>query len=86
MYTYKGETHSLGDWSRLLGIKYVNLYQRINQLGWSLEKAFSESIDKNRKRKAWKCKAKLTKTQISAATVNKFNKISYGIRPLAKAA
>lgn len=38
--TYKGETHTVSEWSRKLGIPYKTLFKRIND-GWSVEKAFN---------------------------------------------
>lgn len=38
--TYKGETHSLSDWARILGVSFHFLSNRINQYGWTVEKAF----------------------------------------------
>ena len=29
--TYNGETHTIAEWSRILGIKYPTLYSRINR-------------------------------------------------------
>lgn len=36
---YKGETHILKDWSKILGIKYVTLRKRIFEMGMSFEDA-----------------------------------------------
>lgn len=38
---YKGETHSLAEWARLLGVNRHTLWSRIRKQGWSVEKAFS---------------------------------------------
>lgn len=38
--TYNGETHTIADWSRILGIKAGILYQRLGK-GWSIERAFT---------------------------------------------
>lgn len=41
MVTYNGETKSLKDWSRAIGIGYRCLLKRINELKWSIDKAFN---------------------------------------------
>jgi hypothetical protein len=41
MLTFKGKTQSLAEWSRELGINYFTLKSRINQSGYSVEKALS---------------------------------------------
>ncbi len=37
--TYKGETHTIAEWSRYLGINYSTLSKRINKYKWSVERA-----------------------------------------------
>lgn len=37
--TYKGETHTVAEWADIVAIPYFTLMQRINELGWSVEKA-----------------------------------------------
>lgn len=44
--TYQGVTHSLSEWSRVLGIKYTTLKQRIYKRKWSIERAFSSPVSK----------------------------------------
>ena len=39
--TYKGETHSVTEWGRILGIKQSTLNMRLNKYKWSIEKALS---------------------------------------------
>lgn len=39
VFTHKGETHVLKEWSRILGIKYTTLYLRIYRNGLTFEKA-----------------------------------------------
>jgi hypothetical protein len=39
--SYNGETRSFADWSRLLGIKAQVIKDRINKLGWSVEKTLT---------------------------------------------
>lgn len=36
---YRGEQHTLTEWSKLLGIPRTTLSNRLNLLGWSVEKA-----------------------------------------------
>lgn len=39
-----GETHTLKEWSEILGIDYILLYCRIRKRNWSFEKAISVPI------------------------------------------
>ena len=41
LYEFNGETQSLSEWSKELGIGYGTLYDRIHKMGWSIEKALS---------------------------------------------
>ena len=43
MITYKGETHCLTDWSKILGIADSTLQRRLTS-GWSVEDAFTRPI------------------------------------------
>ena len=38
--TFNNETHTMKEWSRILGIKYSVLENRLNKYKWSVEKAF----------------------------------------------
>ena len=40
--TYDGETNTLKEWSRILGINYGTLYNRCVKQKWSLDKAFNK--------------------------------------------
>ena len=40
--TYLGETKTIAEWSKILGISYTKLIYRINA-GWSLDRAFSKT-------------------------------------------
>lgn len=40
--TYRGETHTLAEWARILDIKYGTLGSRL-RYGWSIERAFNTS-------------------------------------------
>ena len=44
--TYKNETHTLSEWSRIVGICRGTLFARLKQ-GWSVEKTLSTSINKS---------------------------------------
>jgi hypothetical protein len=39
--TYNGQTKTLSEWAEHIGISYTALKQRINKLGWSIEKALT---------------------------------------------
>ena len=38
-YTIDGKRHCLSEWCELLGLNYKTVWQRINKLGWTVEKA-----------------------------------------------
>ena len=40
-YEYDGETHSIPEWARILGVKRELLRDRIHRLGWSVDEALS---------------------------------------------
>jgi hypothetical protein len=42
--TYGGETRCLVDWAKVVDIKYHTLITRIDQLGWSVQKAFNTPL------------------------------------------
>lgn len=44
--TYYGETHSVSEWARILGIKQSTLSMRINKYGWDIEKALGKEVKK----------------------------------------
>lgn len=50
MIEYNGETHTIAEWSRITGIKYSALIQRINA-NWSIERALSEPVRSNTQKK-----------------------------------
>lgn len=39
---FNGRNETILDWARLLGIRHVTLYGRLNRCKWSVEKAFTE--------------------------------------------
>ena len=43
---YKGEIHTVSEWSRILNIPYYILDGRLNNYGWSVEKTFETPIQK----------------------------------------
>lgn len=46
---YKGETHTLQQWSEILGVSVGRLFHRLDKMGWSVEKTF-ETGDLRKKR------------------------------------
>ena len=42
-YKYKGESKTLGEWAKQLGIPYNNLFMRLKQ-GWDFARAVEEPI------------------------------------------
>ena len=44
--TFNNETHSLSDWSRIMGIKYSALLNRIRR-NWSVERALTTFVKNN---------------------------------------
>ena len=43
---YQGEIHTVSEWASILSISYNTLLNRINH-GWSVERAFTETVHKN---------------------------------------
>lgn len=39
--TYNGETHTIAEWAKILGVKYKALHSRLS-LGWTVERAFTQ--------------------------------------------
>lgn len=44
LLTYKGKTQTLIEWSKELGIKRTTICMRLNDLGWSVEKALETPV------------------------------------------
>lgn len=42
LITYNGETHTIAEWAKILGLSYYTLYQRIKVHNWTLERAFTQ--------------------------------------------
>ena len=38
---FNGEEHTISEWSTITGIKALNIWQRLNVLGWSIEKTLT---------------------------------------------
>ena len=45
--TYNGETHSVSEWARILGINQSTLNMRLNKYNWSVEDALSRGVRNN---------------------------------------
>ncbi len=45
LLTYKGQTLSVADWAKKLGLKPNTIRGRLNRLGWSVEKTLSTPAD-----------------------------------------
>lgn len=41
LITFNGETHTIAEWSEITGIKYHTLYMRIEEYGWTPERALN---------------------------------------------
>ena len=48
---YNGETHTLTEWAQIKGMKLSTLSARINSYGWTIEKALSEPLHEEQKRR-----------------------------------
>lgn len=44
--TYNGDTKTIGEWARYLGIPYKTLHYRIVSLKWDIERAFTQPLRK----------------------------------------
>lgn len=44
LVTYDGETHTVAEWARIVGIKYGTLYARLFRRHWEVERALTEEI------------------------------------------
>jgi hypothetical protein len=42
MITFNGETHTMYEWAKILGMPYKTLNNRINWRRWSIEKALTQ--------------------------------------------
>lgn len=45
--TYRGETKTLKEWAKELGMNRITLFTRLERLGWDVEKAFTEPVREN---------------------------------------
>ena len=44
LLTFQGETHTISEWARIVGMKADTLERRINAHGWSIERALTTSV------------------------------------------
>lgn len=49
MVEFRGESRPLGEWAQLLGIGYKSLNSRLNNYGWSTERALTTAIAPRRR-------------------------------------
>lgn len=42
LFTFQGETHSIAEWSRRIGIHYDTLFARLCLYGWTVERALTQ--------------------------------------------
>ena len=47
--TFDGITLTLMDWAKRLNVPYYRLRNRIKELGWSIDRAFTEGVSQNRR-------------------------------------
>lgn len=45
---YNGETHTLHEWAKIIGINPTTLYHRIYKRNWSVDRAFTEIVSLNK--------------------------------------
>lgn len=41
MIVYEGQSHTMSEWSKITGIKYQKIKDRLNKCGWSIEKTLT---------------------------------------------
>lgn len=44
LLTFQGETHTISEWARIVGMNADTLERRINRMGWSIQKALTTSV------------------------------------------
>ena len=44
LLTFQGETHTISEWARIVGMRPDTLERRINHRGWSVEKALTTRV------------------------------------------
>lgn len=47
--TYNGKTQILDDWCKELGLDYKRTHNRLKKMGWSVERAFTEPVNVNKR-------------------------------------
>ena len=45
-YEYNGVSHTIAEWSRIVGINQSTLYNRVIRYGWSIDRALTETVGK----------------------------------------
>jgi hypothetical protein len=51
MITYNGETHSVTEWAKKLGMTRITLFKRLDK--WSVEEAFKKPINIRKRNSRW---------------------------------
>jgi len=46
LFTWKGETHTMAEWSKIMGLNYQTVSSRVNNYGWDIERALTTKPDK----------------------------------------
>lgn len=49
MIACQGEVHSISEWARITGIRQATLWSRLNNLGWTPERALTTPAGRRRK-------------------------------------
>lgn len=42
-YYYNGESHTITEWAKIKGIPFMKLYDRLNKLQWSIDRALNDN-------------------------------------------
>ena len=59
LFYFDGKELSLSDWAKETGISQETLRRRINELGWTIQEAFTVPPSKNNKNIRWRPKQEL---------------------------
>lgn len=49
MIACQGEVHSISEWARITGIRQATLWSRLNNLGWTPERALTTPAGRRRR-------------------------------------
>lgn len=52
-FDYKGESHNLADWCKILNLPYGTIHNRVYKLNWSFEKAICEPVHIEKRNKKY---------------------------------